>query len=38
MIETHMALLALRRIALASTQSELDIARMEMADLFDQAG
>ena len=31
MIEMHMALLALRRIALASAQSELDVARMDVA-------
>jgi hypothetical protein len=38
MIEVHMVLFALRRIALASTQSELDVARMDVADLLDQAG
>jgi len=38
MIEMHMALLALRRIALVSTQSELNVARMDVADLLDQAG
>jgi len=37
MIEMHVALLALRRIALVSTQSELDVARMDAADLLDQA-
>lgn len=38
MIELNMALLALRRIALISTQSELDVARMDVADVLDQAG
>jgi hypothetical protein len=38
MIEMHMALRALRQIALASTHSELDVARMDVADLLDQAG
>ncbi|MGE4410449.1 MAG: hypothetical protein AB7D33_07760 [Sphingobium sp.] len=38
MIEMHMALRALRQIALASTQSELDVARMEATDVLDQAG
>jgi len=38
MIEMHMALSALRRVALVSTQGELDAARMEAADILDQAG
>lgn len=38
MIDLHRVLLALRRIALVSTQSELDVARMDVADLLDQAG
>jgi hypothetical protein len=38
MIEMNRALLVLRRIALVSTQSELDVARMDAADLLDQAG
>ncbi|HUD94847.1 hypothetical protein [Sphingobium sp.] len=38
MIEMHMALRALRQIALASTQSELDVARMDAADILDEAG
>ncbi|AEG48619.1 MULTISPECIES: hypothetical protein [Sphingomonadaceae] len=38
MIEMHLALSALRRVALVSTQSELDAARMEAADILDQAG
>ncbi len=38
MIEVFRALLALRRMALVSTQSELDVARMDVADLLDQAG
>ena len=38
MIEMHMALRALKQIALASTQGELDIARMDAADILDQAG
>jgi len=38
MIELHRVLLALRRIALVSTQSELDIGRMDVADVLDQAG
>lgn len=33
-----MALRALRQIALAAIQSELDAARMEAADILDQAG
>lgn len=37
MIELHGVLLALRRIALVSAQSELDVARMDVADLLDQA-
>jgi len=38
MIEVHRALLALRQMALVSTQSELDVARMDVADLLEQAG
>lgn len=38
MIEMHLALHALRRLALVSTQSQLDVARMEAADILDQAG
>ncbi|WP_176598791.1 hypothetical protein [Sphingobium sp. 15-1] len=38
MIDMHLALRALRRLALASTQDEIDAARMEAADVLDQAG
>jgi len=38
MIEMHMALRALRRMALAATQQDLDAARMDAADVLDQAG
>ena len=38
MIEMHMALCALRRMALAATQQDLDAARMDAADVLDQAG
>lgn len=38
MIEMAIALRALRRLALACSQSELDMARMEAADVLDQAG
>jgi len=38
MIEMHLALRALRQIAIASTQSELDVARMDVADVLDRAG
>ena len=38
MIDMHLVLRALRRLALASTQDEIDVARMEAADILDQAG
>jgi len=38
MIEMFLALQALRRIACVTTQSELDAARMDAADVLDQAG
>lgn len=38
MTDMVMALLALRQIAPVTTQSELDAARMEAADILDQAG
>ena len=38
MTDMVMALRALRRVALVATQSELDSARMEAADILDQAG
>ena len=38
MIDMTIALRALRQLALASTQSELDVARMEAMDVLDEAG
>ncbi|EXS71090.1 MULTISPECIES: hypothetical protein [unclassified Sphingobium] len=38
MIDMNMALRALKRIALASSHRELDAARIEAADILDQAG
>ena len=38
MIDITMALRALKRLALASTHGELDAARIEAADVLDQAG
>ena len=38
MIDMTIALRALRQLALASTQCELDAARMEAMDVLDQAG
>lgn len=38
MTDMTTALRGLRRLALAATQKELDAARMEAADILDQAG
>jgi hypothetical protein len=38
MIDMTIALRALKRLALASTHGELDAARIEAADVLDQAG
>jgi hypothetical protein len=38
MVDMITTLRGLRRLALASTQAELDAARMEAADILDQAG
>jgi hypothetical protein len=38
MIDMALVLRALRRLSLASTQDEIDAARMEAVDVLDQAG